>query len=99
MNRYSVSIQQTHYQFIAAENETLLQAALRQEIPLPWGCAGGICGVCMGSVVAGRIAYVEGSPLALFEEDAAEGKALFCCAYPRSDLIIAVPELGSDYQF
>ena len=96
MNSYKISIQQTAYQFTAVENETLLQAALRQEIPLPWGCAGGICGVCMGSVLAGSIEYVHGSPLALFEEDAAEGKALFCCAYPRSDVIILVPELGGD---
>ena len=98
MNFYQVYIQNTAYQFEALASETLLQAALRQEIPLPWGCAGGICGVCMGAIVSGEIEYVHGQPLALFEEDAAEGKALFCCAYPRSDLVIAAPELGSDYQ-
>lgn len=98
MNTYTVRIQHTDYQFAVVENETILKAALRQDIPLPWGCTGGICGVCMGSVLAGSIEYVNGSPLALFEEDAAEGKALFCCAYPRSDVMILVPELGGDYQ-
>jgi hypothetical protein len=52
----------------------------------------------MGSILRGTIEYVKGAPLALFEEDAAEGKALFCCAHPRSDLLLLVPELGSDYQ-
>jgi len=98
MKSYWVSIHGTDYQFVAAHNETILQAALRQDIPLPWGCAGGICGVCMGSVLDGKIEYLNGSPLALFEEDAVEGKALFCCAYPRSDLKIAAPELGSHFQ-
>lgn len=99
MKRYQVHIQQTNYQFEVAENETILTAALRQDIPLPWGCAGGICGVCMGAVLEGSIEYRNGSPLALFEEDAAVGKSLFCCAYPSSDLVIAAPELGSDYSF
>jgi ferredoxin len=98
MNAYQVRIAHTPYQFTVLENETVLAAALRQNIPMPWGCAGGICGVCMGSILRGTIEYVKGAPLALFEEDAAEGKALFCCAHPRSDLLLLVPELGSDYQ-
>lgn len=100
MKFYTVRIHKTAYQFQVAERETLLQAALRQDIPLPWGCNMGICGVCMGTVLEGQLEYLIGSnsPLALFEEDAAEGKALFCCAYACSDLVIAVPELGYDYQ-
>lgn len=100
MKSYTVRIHQTSYQFQVAERETILQAALRQDISLPWGCNMGICGVCMGTVVEGELEYLSSSnsPLALFEEDAAEGKALFCCAYAVSDLVIAVPELGHDYQ-
>lgn len=98
MKLYTVRIQQANYQFAVAENETILKAALRQDVPLPWGCASGICGVCMGVVLEGQLEYVQGAPLALFEEDAAEGKALFCCAYPRSDLLIVSPELGGDSQ-
>lgn len=100
MKFYSIHIHNTAYQFQVAENETILQAALRQNIPLPWGCNMGICGVCMGTVLTGQLEYLteSRSPLALFEEDAAEGKALFCCAYPRSNVVIEVPELGDDYQ-
>lgn len=96
MKLYTVRIHQTDYQFQVAEKETILQAALRQDIPLPWGCNMGVCGVCLGTVLAGQLEYLVGSrsPLALFEEDAAAGKALFCCTYARSDLLIAVPELS-----
>lgn len=100
MKSYTVRIHQSRYEFQVVERETILQAALRQSVPLSWGCNMGICGVCMGTVVEGQLEYLIGSnsPLALFEEDAAEGKALFCCAYARSDLVIAVPELGEDDQ-
>lgn len=98
MKHYQVQIHNTAYQFEVTVNETILAAALRQQVPLPWGCAGGICGVCMGEVLTGQFEYVQGTPLALFEEDAAEGKALFCCAYPRSNLVISSPELGQNYQ-
>lgn len=100
MKFYTIRIHQTDYQFQIAEKETILQAALRQDIPLPWGCNMGVCGVCMGTVLEGQLEYLVGSrsPLALFEEDELEGKALFCCAYASSDLLIEVPELGDDYQ-
>ena len=95
MKLYTVRIHQTDYQFQVAEKETILQAALRQDIPLPWGCNMGVCGVCLGTVLEGQLEYLVSSrsPLALFEEDAVTGKALFCCAYASSDLLIAVPEL------
>jgi hypothetical protein len=32
-------------------------------------------------------------PLALFEEDVEAGKGLICVGYPRSDLVIDIPEL------
>jgi ferredoxin len=50
---YRVTILQTPFRFDVTAGETVLQAALRQEIPVPWGCGGGVCGVCMGKIVSG----------------------------------------------
>ena len=49
--------------------------------------------MCLSKVVQGEMCYPEGEPLALFEEDKAEGKGLFCVGVPCSDLILDVAEL------
>lgn len=95
---YRVTILQTPFRFDVTAGETVLQAALRQEIPVPWGCGGGVCGVCMGKIVSGDMHYPDGEPLALFEEDAMAGMGLFCVGYPRSDLVLDVPEMGTDWE-
>ncbi len=90
---FSVRILHTNYRFTASAQESVLDAALRQNIPLPWGCGGGVCGICMGQVVSGEMVYPQGSPLALFEEDAAAGKGLVCTGHARSDLLLDIPEM------
>ena len=90
---YTVTIQNTAWRFQVDAGETVLQAALRQDIPVPWGCGGGVCGVCMAQIVSGEMVYPDGDPLALFEEDAAAGKGLFCVGEPASDLVLEVPEI------
>jgi ferredoxin len=95
---YTVTIQNTPWQFQVHEGETVLQAALRQEIPVPWGCGGGVCGVCMGHIVSGEMVYPDGEPIALFEEDAEAGKGLFCAGHPISDMIIDLPEMDEDWE-
>ncbi|WP_020395784.1 2Fe-2S iron-sulfur cluster-binding protein [Thiolinea disciformis] len=91
---YTVIIRNTNYQFIVEAQESILQAALRQNIPLPWGCGAGLCGMCLGQIIQGQVEYTNGMPLALFEEDEQAGRGLFCCAYARSDLIIDHAEIN-----
>lgn len=95
---YTVTILNTDWRFAVNAGETLLQAALRQEVPVPWGCGGGVCGVCMSQLVSGDVVYPDGEPLALFEEDAEAGKILPCTSEPRSDLVLNVPEMGEDWE-
>lgn len=91
---YTVSVVNTLLRFKVRADETVLQAALQQGIELPWGCGGGICGVCMSELVSGEVDY-DAPPLALFEEDAERGKGLICVAYPRSDLVLHIPEVST----
>jgi len=91
---YRVRIANTDYQFIVEAGERVLSAARRQHIPLPWGCDSGVCGTCMGTVMEGLMTYPAGEPLALFEDDAAAGKGLFCCGVAQSDLLLYIPELS-----
>jgi CDP-4-dehydro-6-deoxyglucose reductase len=92
---YQVTIQSSGHTFAVEASETVLEAALRQGIILPYGCRNGACGSCMGTVAAGSVAYDHGLPPALNEQDAALHKALFCQAHPASDLTIQVREVDA----
>ena len=75
-------------EFTVQAGESVLDAALRQGVTLPYGCRNGTCGSCKGKVVAGRVEYGDTPPVALTEEERARGLALFCQARPVDDLNI-----------
>lgn len=61
----SVTLQRSGRTFDVQSNETILDAATRQGILIPYGCRNGACGSCRGRVVAGSIHYPGGEPPAL----------------------------------
>ncbi len=89
-----VTIQPSGRQFEAQPGETLLQAALREGIGLPFGCRSGACGSCKGKVLEGRVDPGEYQATALTPEELAQGKALFCCAKPLGDVVIEAREVS-----
>ncbi len=92
---YQVTIQPSGHTFDVDSSESVLDAALRQGIILPYGCRNGACGSCMGTVTGGSVDYPDGPPTALSEQDAAQQQALFCQARPASDLTIRVREVDA----
>lgn len=74
--------------FSTKPGETILEAALRQDVFLAYGCRDGACGTCKGSVLRGAIDYGIYQADALSEQEKRAGRALFCCATPLSDLEI-----------
>ncbi len=92
---FKITIQPKGHQITADADETVLDAALRQGLILPYGCRNGACGACKGKVTAGAVEYPHGHPPALSAEETEGGAALFCQAQPRSDLEIVVREVQS----
>ena len=85
------------HEFTVRPGESVLDAALRQGVTLPYGCRNGTCGSCKGKVVAGELKYGATPPVALTEEERAQGLALFCQAQPLGDVTIeAQATLASD---
>lgn len=72
--------------FTVDDGETILQAALRSAVSLPYGCKSGSCGTCKSQVRDGKWQQGEHAVAALTEQEEAEGKVLVCCAQPLSDL-------------
>jgi len=77
-------------EFAVKAGESVLDAALRHGITLPYGCRNGTCGSCKGKVVSGRVEYGDTPPVALTEDERKSGMALFCQARPIDDLSIEV---------
>lgn len=81
------------------EGETVLEAALRQGLILPYSCRDGACGACKGKILSGTVDHGTYQKDALTDAEIKEGKALFCCAKPLSDLSIECDEVGELKEF
>ncbi len=92
---YQVTLQPSGHQFSVNEDESVLDAALREGYALPYGCRNGACGACKGTVLSGRLDYGAHSPSALKDAEKAQGRALFCRAKPLSDMVIEAKEIGA----
>jgi CDP-4-dehydro-6-deoxyglucose reductase len=90
---YNVTLQPSGRCFAARDDESVLEAALRQDIVLPYGCRSGTCGMCRGQLVAGTVAYPWGEPLGLTAAERRGGYALLCQARASSDLVLEAQEL------
>ncbi|QCJ46550.1 MULTISPECIES: 2Fe-2S iron-sulfur cluster-binding protein [Haloprofundus] len=78
----------------AEPGETVLTAAERAGVALPFGCRTGACGTCTGRLRAGEVEYRR-PPRALKERQRRRGYVLCCVAEPRTDCRLAV---GADVQ-
>jgi len=85
---YEVTIEPTGETIEVEEGQTILAAALRQGVWLPFACGHGTCATCKCTLVDGFVEHGEASPFALMDMERDEGKFLACCATPESDLVI-----------
>jgi CDP-4-dehydro-6-deoxyglucose reductase len=92
---YQITVQPSGSQFAAEADETLLDAALRHGLTLPYGCKDGACGACKGKVLAGQVDHGRAQPHSLKDEEKAAGLTLYCCATAQSDLVIECKQLTS----
>ena len=74
----------------ARAGETLLEAGLRAGLALPYDCRAGGCGLCVCTVLNGRIDPGPYQPAALTDPMRARGQALMCCAVALDDVEIEV---------
>ncbi|CRI63553.1 putative Ferredoxin--NAD(+) reductase [Thiocapsa sp. KS1] len=81
------------HRFDVEPGETLLAAALRQGVGLPYGCRDGKCGSCATRLLEGRVDYPSGQTEAL--EGQPEDTCLTCQAVPVSDLVLGVREVAA----
>jgi CDP-4-dehydro-6-deoxyglucose reductase len=81
-------------QFIAQDDETVLDAALRNGVTLEHGCRTGRCGSCKSRVLSGSAAPRH-AELGLSTEERTAGWILSCVGSATTDLALNVQDLGA----
>jgi len=95
---YQVTIEPTGEKIEVEEGQTILQAALRQGVWLPFACGHGTCATCKVQVLEGEVDLGAASSFALMDIERDEGKVLACCAIPQSDMVIEA-DIDADPDF
>jgi len=75
-------------EFFVEGADSILEAALRVGLAIPYGCSNGNCGDCKARVVAGRVARIRAHDYRLTEAEKLKGYALMCCNTAVTDLVI-----------
>jgi len=80
----------------ARAGESILDAGLREGLPMPFECRNGGCGVCKARLLRGEVRLQPYQESALTPAELAAGKTLLCCAEPLGDVEIEyVPLAGA----
>jgi CDP-4-dehydro-6-deoxyglucose reductase len=85
---FTVTVEPSGQQFSVEPGETILSAADRHGLALPYGCRNGVCGSCASQIVSGGVVYPdEKQDLA---DARPETECLTCMAEPASDVTLKV---------
>jgi CDP-4-dehydro-6-deoxyglucose reductase, E3 len=86
--RLQIAIEPSGRIFSADPDETILAAAIRQGVGLPYGCKDGACGSCKCKKLEGSVAHGPHQAKALSADEEAAGFVLTCCGVAQSDLVL-----------
>lgn len=86
----------TTYKVQVPSDRYILHSAENQGVKLPFACRNGACTTCAVRVVAGEIYQPEAMGLSIALQ--AEGYALLCVSYPRSDLKVETQDEDEVYE-
>lgn len=92
---HTVTLQASGRCFVVDPGESVLEAAQRAGLALPYSCLAGVCGSCKTSLVAGTVSYPRNPPTALNASEQARQQVLLCQAVPASDLTLLAREVAS----
>ena len=85
---YQLTIEPLGETIDVEHGQSILDAALRSGIWLPYACNHGLCGTCKVDVIEGEVDHNHASDFALMDIERDEQKTLACCATLESDVVI-----------
>lgn len=94
-----ITVEPSGKTFDTFAGETILAAAIRQGVGLPYGCKDGACGSCKCKVISGHVVHSEHQAKALPPTQAQEGMVLTCCARPVGDVVLEARQVTAEDAF
>ena len=85
---FQITVQPSGRAFEAQAGETILSAAIRGGVGMPYGCKDGACGSCKCKKLSGSVVHGEHQQKALSTEEEEAGFVLTCCAQPQTDVVL-----------
>jgi CDP-4-dehydro-6-deoxyglucose reductase len=92
-----IVIKPDNISFDVESNETILDAALKQNLNLPHGCKSGTCGACKCKVISGDLRLEPYNKTVLSDYDKNQGYTLLCKAHPDSNAELYIPGLLDNF--
>src|SRR5262249_51030749 len=94
---FQVTLHPAERAFDVARDETILAAAMRAGVGMPYGCRDGACGSRKSRLKEGRVIHGAHQQKALSNAEEDAGWILTCCATPQTDCVVearVVPGAG-----
>ena len=83
-----ITVQPSGRSFEAQPGETILGAAIRVGVGLPYGCKDGACGSCKCRKIEGTVVHGAHQEKALSAEEEAAGWVLTCCGVAQTPVVL-----------
>jgi CDP-4-dehydro-6-deoxyglucose reductase, E3 len=90
---YQITIKPSDHSFVCDDDETILAAAIRADLMIPYGCRNGACGTCKSRLLDGSVDYGAHQPTTLTDVEKKQGLALLCVARPLGSVTVEVREV------
>ncbi len=84
--KIKVLVDDEEFEFEMSQKQTILEAALKQDIDAPYSCQGGICSSCIARITEGEAKMRQNNILT--DGEVAEGLILTCQAHPTSASVV-----------
>ena len=82
----TVKIDGAHHSFTMTKGQSVLEAALANNLDAPFACKAGVCSTCMCKVTEGEVEMLSNHALEDYEVE--RGYRLSCQSYPLSETLI-----------
>lgn len=88
---HKITISNQQISFMAQENESILEAAIRSGVSLNYGCSSGTCGLCKAQVMHGEIQEIKPREYVIPEAEKLQQVILTCVCAAKNDIAIDAP--------
>ena len=96
---FQVTVQPSGRSFTAQPGETLLGAAIRAGVGLPYGCKDGACGSCKCKKIEGTVVHGPHQDKALSAQEEADGFVLTCCGVAHSPVVLQARQVTDESSY